>query len=100
MSKARDTLERGEIRVGPVSACGHPSYELVTTEGRHETGFLAPPEAMSEPGAQGFVEVGPEVRPGVHAMRYQPFTSRGPAQVSSASYRKGWDEVFARSKAN
>lgn len=90
-----DELEPDEMRVGKVFPCGHEVYERVNERGEVERGLLVSPEEPVPAGARGFVELGREKRPGVRSVeRFVPFTAKGPAQVSSAAYRSGWDAVF------
>lgn len=94
---AREKLGPGEVRIEQ-SGPGRPvRYERLDGRGELEQGILAPADACNGPGSGGLIEIGRELRHGVHEIiSYQPFTARGPAQVSSAAYRKGWDGAFGK----
>lgn len=89
-------LRPGEIRIGPPLPSGHDTYERINERGDIERGYLADVNEPMHESAAGYIECGEETEPGIRrVVSFHRFTARGPAQVSSASYRDGWDEVFS-----
>lgn len=89
MTKRQDEVLIGP-KVGPTQrAC------LRLTEGHFSTGTL---EENPEHWGEGeFVELQKQEGSAWHDVKEAiPITGRGPAQVSSGAYRKGWDAIFGK----
>lgn len=88
-------LQSGEVRVGRELPTGRQVYERVNERGSVERGYLSDTSEGVDPGANGLIQIGAELRPGVRReLDYIPFTARGPSQVASNAYRSGWDKAF------
>jgi hypothetical protein len=92
-------LAPGELRVlATLDGGAIGIYERPLPDGSVERGVLRPVGSGGLPEAQGLVEMGEQVRPGVFRPTVTPFTARGPASVTSNAYRSGWDAVFGERK--
>jgi hypothetical protein len=80
---------------------GHVIVDTCREAGRVERGLFSVGDCDCSD-ADGLMEVGERIRPGVHRIEsYIPYTMRGPARVASPAFRSGWDRVFgARERAS
>jgi hypothetical protein len=94
-------LKQGEMQVVRRIDDSHVVVDTCREEGKIERGLFSRGDCDCE-GADGFMSVGENLRPGVYRIDgYIPYTARGPARVASPAYRSGWDEVFgARARAS
>lgn len=96
------TLKPGEIRLGAPCEC-HDARPFVRrrTDGELEAGAVVP--MGSDVPVHGLFELehrSPGDPPDVRRIKSEiAYTARGPAQVSSAAFRSGWDATFGKAPA-